>query len=259
LVIDSVPVSRPVPHRLMARNSESRYKDAAYRGVMTALVHDTGEVVMSGKAKVSVGFAAVAVVLAAAGCTAGHTGATGSVTPSASAPTSDVPSAPASVPTKSATSVATPVAEPSSQNTQRCHTSDLTGHVEGYGAGMGQRFADLGLTNKTATVCRIYGYPGLQLVDAHGSAMPTTTLRNNAVAPTLLTVKPGQTVWAVLRWTVTPAEDETANHCAPDPMSLRVIPPDETTQLMMTFDYGAICQHGTIMVSPFGYDRPPDG
>jgi hypothetical protein len=38
-----------------------------------------------------------------------------------------------------------------------------------------------------------------------------------------------------------------------------VIPPDETTQLTMPFNRGAICQHGTIMVGPFGYDRPADG
>jgi hypothetical protein len=214
---------------------------------------------MSGMAKASIGFAAVAVVLAAAGCTAGHTGVTGSATSSASAPTSDVPGASASVPTTSGTSAGTPTPELSSQNMQRCHTSDLTGHVEGHGAGAGQRYAALGLTNKTATVCKIYGYPGLQLVDAYGSAMPTTARRDEAVAPTLLMVKPAQTVWAVLHWTVVPAEDETANHCAPGPTSLRVIPPDETTQLTMTFDYGPICQHGTIMVSPFGHDRPADG
>ncbi len=47
-----------------------------------------------------------------------------------------------------------------------------------------------------------------------------------------LMVRPGQTVWALLHWTVVEAdEEEWANDCAPDPAALLVIPPDETTQL----------------------------
>jgi hypothetical protein len=214
------------------------------------------------RAKLAVGFAAAAAALAAAGCTARGTATLGPATSSASTSVpvaSAVPSTSASTPTASAPGAGTPVPAPSSRNTPRCHTSDLTGHVEGHGAGAGQRYAALGLTNKTTTTCGVYGYPGLQLVDAHGSAMPTTARRDDAVAPKLLEVKPGQTVWALLHWTVIPADDEAATHCAPDPTSLRVIPPDETTQLTMTFDYGAVCQHGDIMVDPFGLDRPTDG
>ena len=141
----------------------------------------------------------------------------------------------------------------------RCHTSDLTGHVEGYGRGMGQRYAGLGLTNKTARSCTIYGYPGLQLVDAYGQNRQTRTYWDRSTRPTRLVVKPGQTVWALLHWTVVQAEDEAADDCAPDPAALRVIPPDETTQLNMAFGAGQLCQHGNITVGAFGRDRPADG
>ena len=142
---------------------------------------------------------------------------------------------------------------------QRCHTSDLTGHVEGHGAGMGQRYAALGLTNKTARSCTIYGYPGLQLVDAYGRARQTRTHWDQSTGPIRLVVRPGQTVWALLHWTVVQADDEAANDCAPDPAALRVIPPDETTQLNMAFRAGQLCQHGNITVGAFGRDRLADG
>jgi len=96
-------------------------------------------------------------------------------------------------------------------------------------------------------------------VDAHGGVKPTTVRREPAPGPTRLVVAPGQTVWAQLHWTVVPADDEAANHCAPDPAVLRVIPPDETSQLSMAFDDGAVCQHGEVSVTAFGSTRPVDG
>ncbi len=141
----------------------------------------------------------------------------------------------------------------------RCHTVDLTGHVEGGGAAAGQRYAILALTNRTGTTCRIYGYPGLELVDSHGGTMRTDVRRDTTVAPALVTLVPGRTAWAQLHWGAVPADDEAATNCAPDPAELRVIPPDETTQLTMSFGYGPVCQHGQISVSAFALNRPGGG
>jgi hypothetical protein len=141
---------------------------------------------------------------------------------------------------------------------QRCHNGDLTGHVEGHGAGAGQRYAALGLTNTTPRSCTVYGYPGLQLVDAYGRNRQTRTHWDPSTRPTRQVVRPGQTVWALLHWTVVQAdEEEAATDCAPHPAALRVIPPDETTQLSMAFDAGQLCQHGDITVGAFGRDHPP--
>ena len=190
----------------------------------------------------------VAAVLAIAGCSAKPTAAARSATPAASA---SRPAPSASSPPNSTTGT---------HSIQRCHTSDLTGHVEGHGAGAGQRYAALGLTNKTARSCTIHGYPGLQLVDAYGRNRQTRTSWIRSTGPTRLVVRPGQTVWALLHWTVVEAdEEEWANDCAPDPAGLRVIPPDETTQLSMAFDAGRLCQHGEISVGAFGRGRPVDG
>jgi hypothetical protein len=197
---------------------------------------------------------ALTALLLAAGCTARPTAAPRPGTPSGS-PSSE-PATPSTSP-----SISPPEAggSPSSAALQRCHTTDLTGHVEGHGAASGQRYAALGLTNRTSTPCTVYGYPGLQLVESNGTVKPTTVARDAGIPPTRLVVAPGQTVWAQLHWTVVPADDEVANHCAPDPTQLRVIPPDETTQLSMPFDYAAVCQHGHLTVGAFGRNRPPDG
>jgi Domain of unknown function (DUF4232) len=199
-----------------------------------------------------IGAVAVAALLAT-GCTAKRAGA-----PPVGAPGGSPSAAPSASPSTGATpSPSGSASAPSGLH--RCHTADLTGHVEGHGAGSGQRYAALGLTNRTGTPCTVYGYPGLQLVDGTGAVKPTTVDRDRATGPTTLLVAPGQTVWAVLHWTVIPADDEAADHCAPDPKQLRVIPPDETTQLSMPFDYDAICQHGHLTVGPFTRTRPVDG
>jgi hypothetical protein len=207
--------------------------------------------------KLATAFAVAAAALLAGGCAAAGATAQEPARPGATAAVPDpaTPGAPATPGT--APGAGTPV--PSRQAAQRCHTSDLTGHVEGVDGGAGQRYAALGLTNRTSTSCTVKGYPGLQLVDTQGSARPTTVRRDTAVTPKLLVVKPGRTVWALLHWTVVPADDEAAGHCAPDPAALRVIPPDETTQLTMAFRLGAVCQHGEIFVDPFGVQRPAGG
>jgi Protein of unknown function (DUF4232) len=199
-------------------------------------------------AKLGIGSAAAAAVMLLAGCMVeGHAATSGTSTTPADVPVSSPSASPLSTGGSAPSAAAAAPA--------RCHTRDLAGHVEGRGAGAGQRYANLGLTNKTSTPCTIYGYPGLQLVDAHGTALPTRVQRDTAVTPRQLLVKPRQTVWALLHWTVVPADDEATNHCAPDPASLRVIPPDETTQLTVAFDYGAVCQHGELIVDPFSRDR----
>ena len=199
---------------------------------------------------------AVVVVLAAAGCT-GKPPKPPSP-PSAPSSVQGAPSAPGAPGASSGSLPSGSSATAVAAGSTRCHTAVLSVHVEGHGEAAGQRYAFLGLTGKGSAACTVYGYPGLQLVDAAGNAMPTKVTRDAARPPTLLTVQPGQTVWATLHWTVVPANDEAATMCAPAPTGLRVIPPDETTQLSMPFWYGPVCQHGALTVGPFQSQRPPD-
>lgn len=196
-----------------------------------------------------------AAAVALAGCASNTKQGTETARPGASTRSPAAPSGTAAAASGS-TASDTPASGGAVGAPRRCHTADLTGRVEGHDEGAGQRYAALALTNHTASTCTVYGYPGLQLVDAHGTPLRTTVRRDSPPNPRSLTVQPGQTVWTELHWTVVPADDEAATRCAPDPTVLRVIPPDETTQLSIAFTYGPVCQHDDLSVQPFGPDRP---
>ncbi len=138
-----------------------------------------------------------------------------------------------------------------------CRTDDLTAQIEGHGAGAGQRYTALGLTNAAAAPCTIQGYPGLQLLDSNGAALPTDISHEATGTPPLVVLAPGHAAWTQLHWTVIPADDEAASHCAPDPTAARITPPGQTSSLTVAFGFGAVCQHGSLGVRPFGPEHPP--
>ena len=60
-------------------------------------------------------------------------------------------------------------------------------------------------------------------------------------------VQPGGTVSSQLHWSVVPgAGDTSSGQCSPTPVTLRVIPPDETTALPVPWNLGPVCDDGTI-------------
>ncbi len=200
---------------------------------------------------IGVAFTATAVLLALAACTA-RSDPTVNPGAESSASVSAAPTTPDATPTQQRRQLADP------NGMQRCHSNGLTADVVGGGAGMGHRYAALGLTNQTSTACRISGFPVLQLLAPDGTALPTTVLQDGPAA-TPIAVGPGQTVWAALRWSVVESDDEAANHCAPNPGWLQVTPPDESTALRAAFTGTVVCQHGRISVGAYLPDRPADG
>ena len=157
--------------------------------------------------------------------------------------------------TTTATRQGSPSARPTASASRtyqptRCHTDELSATL-GTPADIppnGMAYADLGLTNEAGHPCRMYGYPGMQLLGADGSPLPTTVLRDGSVKPTLFTLQPGDTGWARLTWSVVPDADETAP-CAPDARLLWVTPPDEYTQLTIQVTMN-VCHHGEILTGP---------
>lgn len=131
--------------------------------------------------------------------------------------------------------------------TDRCHTSELTGHLVTGGAGAGQRYATLTLTNSGARSCTIHGYGGLGLVDASGRALPTKQIRDPSPAATTVRLAPGDTVSSALHWGAIPGTgDNQTGDCQPTAAALRVIPPDETDFLSVPWNLGPVCEGGTI-------------
>jgi hypothetical protein len=129
----------------------------------------------------------------------------------------------------------------------RCHTSELTAHLVQGGAGAGQRYATLILTDTGGQSCTIHGYGGLGLVDSSGHAVPTTQVRSATPAPTTVLLTPGTSVHSDLHWGAVPGLGEPqSGNCEPPAASLRVIPPDETDYLAVPWNLGSVCEHGSI-------------
>jgi Protein of unknown function (DUF4232) len=194
---------------------------------------------------------AVATAILAAGC--GSSGSGGqTASPVSSDQAAGSPSASASaLPTSSANagSSGTGSTGNAATGTSRCHTSMLSAHVTMGSPGAGQRYAFLVLTNTSTATCRVYGFPGMQLLSASGANIPTNVVRE-PVTPTLVTVAPGKHAFSQLHWTVVPGTGE-GSPCEPNPSKAKVTPPDETAPLTTSWPGGSVCQHGQITVRPF--------
>lgn len=137
--------------------------------------------------------------------------------------------------------------EGSEQQVGRCHTSMLSGALHPSGAGAGQRYAELTLTNTSGETCNLYGYGGLELVGEHGQVLPTQMERTGDPQPRLITLAPDESASSTLHWTVVPTGDEPVDGpCAPNPTHANVTPPDETDSLVVSWSAGPVCGHGEI-------------
>ncbi len=195
-------------------------------------------------------------VLSSCGQPVHHSAGTAPIAPPA--PLSNVAdsAAPVDPPAPASTSAAfTPVSsspKPSSTSAQtprpeRCHTSMLAGTVRHADQGAGQRYADLVLENRTGPTCTLYGYGGLELLDANGRPLPTNLSRTPNPGPQVLRLAKGQSARATLHWTAVPGEGEpTTGPCETAPAAARVTPPDEKDPLLVEWSLGSVCQHGSI-------------
>ncbi len=132
-----------------------------------------------------------------------------------------------------------------------CRASGLQAALVRPDAGAGQRYAMIRLTNRSAKACVVYGYGGLQLLNAARHALPT---RVHRVPPTpgRVTLPPGASATSALHWTAVPGAGEpTTGACEPTPSFALVTPPDETTSLTVPWTMGPACQHGAMEQQPY--------
>jgi hypothetical protein len=150
--------------------------------------------------------------------------------PSSSAPTE--PERPASV---------------RADQTTRCGPKTLSGAIEGGDAAAGNRYVKLAVTNTGSKPCTLYGYGGLQLTNAAGAPTPTKLIRKPEPGPSLVRLEPGQKAFKNLHWGAVPDGTEPVEGpCEPASAGAKVIPPDETEPFTVQFDFGSVCQQGTI-------------
>ena len=151
---------------------------------------------------------------------------------------------------------------PTATQQSRCHSNMLTATMTYYpgGAAAGRRAGWLTLTNSSSTSCRVYGYPGLQLVTSTGTTIPTTVTRSTTLngPPVLVPLAPGASAYVLMTWEGVPAPDEPQHgDCEPRPATIKVIPPDETTQISATWPTDPVCYHGHLTTGAFHPGKPP--
>lgn len=109
----------------------------------------------------------------------------------------------------------------------------------------------MGLRNSTGSPCTLGGYPGLLLLGSSGSGLPTTVVRKGsysftAMAPTTVSVAPGQSVYFNIGYSDVPVGGETS---CPTSADLEITPPNAYDHLSVAATL-APCNGGTLTVSP---------
>ncbi len=135
--------------------------------------------------------------------------------------------------------------------TARCATTGLTGSVVGSSGAAGTIETTVGLKNTSAGPCVLGGYPGLQLLSAAGSPLPTTVVRKGtysftAMPATTVTLPSGSSAYFNIGYSDVPVGDETT---CPASASLEITPPNAYDHLIIGATL-APCGGGTMVVSP---------
>ncbi len=133
----------------------------------------------------------------------------------------------------------------------RCATTALSGSVVGSSGAAGTIETTVALKSTASSPCTLGGYPGMQMLSASGSPLPTTVVRKGsysftAMAATTVTVGPGQAAYFNIGYSDVPVGSETT---CPTSASVQVTPPNATDHLVMTAAL-APCGGGTLVVSP---------
>jgi hypothetical protein len=192
----------------------------------------------------------VAVSLAALAVAVSGCGARTAVHPSAAAtPTQPTVTGPAAAPTPTIPRTPPPSTPPPSQPVA-CRTGQLqllTGRTEG---AMGHRYVTYGLRNRSAVACSMSGFPGVQLLDAHGGDLPTVLRHSNlGTGPAgRVLLRPGGWGFFVVEEGVIPYDTD-VQPC-PAAATIAVTPPHQRQALTVPTEL-APCG-GRLSVSPVG-------
>lgn len=110
------------------------------------------------------------------------------------------------------------------------------------------------LTNVSSTTCTLQGYPGMQLLAASGSSLPTQVVRGGTQfpaaaanqSPALVTLAPQQVATFSLVYEDVPVGNETT---CPTSAKAEITPPNDVGHGVITLAISP-CNGGTVHVSP---------
>jgi hypothetical protein len=188
-----------------------------------------------------------------AGCTSPHRAASRPRTTAPSASTAPPSSSAEPTPTTTAIEPTTTIEPSLGLRLPRCHTNQVTVRGGSASVGAGNVVAVYVLENTSATTCRVFGYPGLQMLDSHHRPVPTTVTRGAymfpAKAPSRVIVLPRGSASFSIGYREVPSGEEPASvQCVPSTY-VEITPPDEHLPLLLSGGM-APCGHGEIFVSP---------
>lgn len=188
-----------------------------------------------------------------------HSGGTTPPSPGTAAPSSPVTASPIIPSPSLPVGAAPPSPAPSGTSAiGRCATSMLSAGLRMAGPAAGNRYAFMTLTNRSGTVCRVYGYVGLGLIGPDGRALPTQVVRLAPEPPASITLRPGGRAFTRLHWSVVAGTGEPEHGpCRPAPQQVWVTPPDERAHLTIPWSLGEVCGSGKISVTPLTAGSPP--
>jgi hypothetical protein len=197
--------------------------------------------------------AGLALLLGAAACDGRTTDSTATA-PIASTPGATTPATgpPTPTPTSTDRTTGAPAPPTTPSGPDRCHTADLTAGLHNLDSAAGSRYATVVLTNRTRSTCRIYGYGGVQLLDAARRPLPTHQIRDRGTPPRPVLLRPSKTVSSLLHWSPVPDGTESqTGPCQPIPAYLLVTPPDETDPITVAWSSSEACSHGRIGLTAY--------
>jgi hypothetical protein len=108
-----------------------------------------------------------------------------------------------------------------------------------------------GLSNASAVACTLFGYPGVQMLDASGRPIPTQVSHGGSYTfpvetPRVVTLSPGAQASFFLGYTDVPSGTEMS---CPQSARLNITPPGSTGTVQLA-DQIAPCGGGAVTVSP---------
>ena len=156
-----------------------------------------------------------------------------------------------------ATAMTTRTAAQTSYIRPRAHIGDLSAGFHGYQMEMGTRGFIVTLTNISNHSVSLYGYPGLQLLNAQKQPLPTRTLWGMSYfdrhqVKSLIVLSPGETASADISFGVYGAPSNSVRA-----YYLEVTPPNCYSHFTLKIPYGpALVYLHQVSVTPMAYHTP---
>lgn len=139
----------------------------------------------------------------------------------------------------------------SASTVRTCVPHQLSAKFTFLGAGAGQRYATLTLTNKSGVTCRTGGYVGLVLLNGAGHPVATHDVRVDRADVRTIYLRPGAKTTARLHWSVVNGTGDTpTGPCFRAPRGVRIYPPNSYTPITTAWRMGTVCERGTINIWP---------